>query len=67
MPVLVRSVSLEDTRLWMSTLEVISELTSTHPDVISQYIDDLLRHLLSLSLYRPTMVSTTFGFLCVST
>ena len=57
LPLVVQCLHYEGDGLWISTLSTLSHMITETPDLIIQYLDDLLTHLLKLTSYKPKMVS----------
>ena len=57
MPLMVQSLTQDDSTLYLSTLESLHSLTGDAPDIVSQHIDSLLPSVLRLTGYEPNMVS----------
>lgn len=65
MPILVQSLAFEDERLWTPALQTIADLLCTAQDIISQFVDDMLPHLLLITRYKPKMGVRISALSCI--
>ncbi len=56
MPLMVQSLTQDDSALYLSTLETLHSLTADAPDIVSQHVDSLLPSVLKLTGYECSMV-----------
>ncbi|XP_060576580.1 MMS19 nucleotide excision repair protein homolog [Ruditapes philippinarum] len=65
-PLLIQSLHCDDLDLQLVTMETLSDLISSAPDVIEKQIDSLLPQVLKMTTYKPSMKVRISAIKCIS-
>ncbi|XP_045188984.2 MMS19 nucleotide excision repair protein homolog [Mercenaria mercenaria] len=65
-PLLIQSLHCNDLDLQLVTMETLSDLISSAPDVIEKQIDSLIPQLLKMSTFKPSMKVRISALKCLS-